>query len=305
MNEGVSNQFDYVPVRTLNPFIIGYPACTAIGLGIARARTSRVVIVRVGGRYIMCRTDTASFSEAEIRDFVHACGQLYMDVSRRAAITDFENDLRQLTISSKCRSCDYLESCCACYEPAAEQFFIKDERWLRERIASARGSVLDVGIGELPYIDAIEELIRAGTVEYNGLDTDIRALEVIRGKGLPIQLFHCGIETFSSSKRYDMIVAIRSLNHFDDADMALARMSSYLAPGGRLLLVESLPLPLVRSRQHAELCHTVAFGGYQHKRNWSSHRVIEAVANLPLRLVFHRPVGRDTCNQWILELERI
>jgi hypothetical protein len=44
--------------------------------------------------------------------------------------------------------------------------------------------------------------------------------------------------------------------------------------------------------------------GHQHFRNCASEDVLPLVARHGLRVVEHRPVGRDTSNQWILLLAR-
>jgi 2-polyprenyl-3-methyl-5-hydroxy-6-metoxy-1,4-benzoquinol methylase len=298
---GVSSQFDYEPVRELEGFVLDPERCTARDLGFSRAATSRVVLVRKDGRVAACRTTTDSFADEEIREVVHECGQLYLDVSGRPAIHDFRADVRQLRLTDACRSCPDLPACVACYEPAASRPFDDDEAWLDAWLASAEGAVLDVGMGRLPYLAALADRIRDGRVEYHGLDPDRSAIDAARASGLPLVLHEGGVEGFEAPRAFDRIVAIRSLNHFADVERALSRLAACLAPGGLMLLVESLALPLVRGRRQAARCHEVAEGGFQHLRNWSSHRTISALRGLPLRVTFHRPVGRDTCDQWILE----
>jgi SAM-dependent methyltransferase len=289
----------------LDGFVLDPARCSARALGLSGAGTSRVVVVHLADRFTACRTTTTSFTDPEIREVVHACGQLYLDVSGRPAIRDFGKDVRQLSMAAACRACRDLPTCVACYQPASSQPFDDDEAWLGARLGSLEGAVLDVGMGQVPYLGALAERIRSGSVEYHGLDPDPASIASARSSGLPLILHEGSVEEFESARPFGTIVAIRSLNHFLDVGRALERLARFLVPGGRMLLIESLPLPLLRGRRQAERCHDVAEGGFQHLRNWSSHRTIEEViGRLPLLVAFHRPVGRDTCDQWVIEFER-
>jgi len=299
-----SNQFDYQPVRELPGFVPAPRDCPACGLGLDRVRSSRVVVVRVDDRSILCRTDTGDFSEAEIREVVHHCGQLYLDVSAKPSIDDFGRDLRQVVLSEACRACPHLSTCCACYVPATESFFHQDEQWLREWIRQRRGRLLDVGMGSVPYRDALAgDGPQEGRLDYLGIDPDPAVVEQATEAGLAV---HPGtIESFDPCRGpFDVVMALRSLNHFEDVPRALQVIWDSLAPGGMLLLVESLPLPLVRSRRQARRSHEAAQGGWQHRRNLSSHQVLEILRRWPFEVLRHRPVGPDTCDQWFLWLRR-
>lgn len=301
----VSNQFDYVPVRELPGFAPDPADCPARPLGLHRVASSRVVVVRAGGRAVLCRTDTGDFPEREIRDVVHGRGQLYLDVSGKPAVDDFGADVRQVVVSDACRRCPDLPSCAACYDPAPRSFFHEDEAEVAAWLSSRAGRVLDVGMGWVPYLDALREGIAAGRVEYHGLDPEPPVLEAARGSGLPLHLHEGTIESFDPARGpFDAVVALRSLNHFQDVGRALDVVAACLRPGGEAFLVESLPLPLVRSRRHAKDCHDRGAGGWQHVRNADSSDVLGLLPGRPFRVLRHRPVGRDTCDQWIVVLQR-
>ncbi|MBM4398364.1 MAG: class I SAM-dependent methyltransferase [Deltaproteobacteria bacterium] len=301
----VSNSFDFEPARSLADFTLDAERCSARPLGLDRARTSRVLIAHIEGRFALCRTQTSNFTTAEVREYVHDCGQLYLDVSGKPAVTDFAADVRQLVVSAECRKCRSLPTCVACYELAPRSFFEEDEEWLRAELSRLRGRVLDVGLGHVPYLDAFADLVRSGDVEYHGLDPDPVAIAAASASDLPLRLHHGVIEEFAGfDGAIDHVIAIRSLNHFLDIDTAFARIAAGLRPGGSLLVIESIPLPLLRSRRHARLCHEAQRGGFQHFRNWDSHRTLHAIRRFPFQVKFHRPVGRDTCDQWLLTLER-
>jgi len=301
---GVSNSFDYTPVRELKDFCLDPTDCTARALGLHKANTSRAVLVERAGRVFVCRTRTEDFTDAEVREVVHDRGQLYLDVSGKLAIDDFAHDVRQLVIAQECRACADLDTCMACYREAQASFFEQDEARLRDYLRGLSGRVLDVGIGRGPYLDALGPHIESRLVQLDGLDPQ-PCKELA---SLPIRLFEGGIETFQVADplTYDHVLAIRSLHHCADLWQALRVICQVLRPGGRVLFIESVALPLVRSRRHSEASHKLATGGFQHLRNWDSYRMLAFIqGRFPLRPVFHRPIGRDTCDQWILTMERV
>ncbi len=300
---GISNSFDYTPARVLDGFVLDPAACSARDVGLHRARTSRVVLVDRGGRVVLCRTRTADFEDAEIRFVVHDLGQLYLDVSGKPQVDDFARDVRQLVIADECRACPDVPACVACYREAPRSFFADDEAWLRDHLRSLAGRVLDVGIGRGPYLDAVRDRLASGVLVLHGLDPDPAVADALDG----VRLLRGTVEAFCppDSEPYDHVVAIRSLHHVADLDRAVATMTDLVRPGGTLLLVESVALPLVRSRRQAEWSHARATGGFQHVRNWDSRRMLAFLGDrFPLRPAIHRPISPDTCDQWILVFER-
>ena len=310
MPDPVSNSFDYVPVKELDCFVLDPASCSAKKLGLSRLDSSRLVILEPrsepGGRRLLCRTRTTDFDDASIRYVVHDLGQLYLDVSGKPSIDDFAADVVQAAVTPECRACGEQQTCVLCYRPLEHQPFLDDQQWVRDWIRGLEGRVLDVGMGKLPYIDELADRLLAGTVEYWGLDPDERAIEAARSRGLPIEVLPGRVEDLpGDGEPFDAVLAIRSLNHFDDPDAAMARMTARLRDGGRLLLVESAPLPLVRGPAHSSFSHEVSDGGFQHLRNWDSWTLLSAVrGRLPLAVRYHRPIGRDTCDQWILVIEK-
>lgn len=312
---GVSNSFDYTPARVLEGFVLDPAACSARDLGLHRAQTSRVVLVERGGRVVLCRTRTSDFGEPEIRQVVHDLGQLYLDVSGKPQMDDFARDVRQLVVAGECRTCPDFPACVAAYREAPRSLFADDEAWLRDHLRLLAGRVLDVGIGRGPYLDAVRDRLASGVLTLHGLDPDpgVGGWSEEGGDGSiedalgGVRILRGTIETFRPPdvEPYDHVLAIRSLHHVADLDRAFATMTDLIRPGGTLLLIESVALPLVRSRRHSAHSHAHATGGFQHARNWDSKRMLAFLGGrFPLRTVFHRPVSADTCDQWILVLER-
>ena len=313
--KAVSNSFDYVPVRPLPGFVLDPADCSARGHGLSGVGSSRFVLVNAGGRTmedadggcseagrtVLCRTETGDFDDAEIRRIVHDRGQLYMDVSGKPSITDFAVDVRQMVIAAECLRCPDFATCCCCYVPPPRSFFDEDERWLAGLMAGLRGRVLDVGLGNVPYLRFASD----GIIEYHGVDPDPDAAVAVPSVNV---LHTCPIESFSGFDGYfDAALSLRSLNHFIDPAAAVGRMLRSLKPGGRAVFMESLALPLVRTRRHAAASHDAAAGGFQHLRNWDSSQLLALLEeSFPgqYRVELHRPIGRDTCDQWIVVVVR-
>src|SRR5690606_5010339 len=77
----------------------------ARGLGITPWDRGRDLFVRNDGRIARFRAESRDFSDEEIIDIKHGLGQLYLDVSRKAAPDDFARDLVQLVRSPLCEGC--------------------------------------------------------------------------------------------------------------------------------------------------------------------------------------------------------
>lgn len=311
----VSNSFDYVPVRPLDGFVLDVAACSARDMGLAGAGSSRVVLVNAGGRSeqdadggcseagrtVLCRTDTGDFDEAGIRLVVHDRGQLYLDVSGKPSINDFAADVRQMVVAPECRRCPDFPLCCAYYVTAPRSFFDDDERWLAGLMRSLGGRVLDVGLGNVPYLRFAGDAIR----EYHGVDPDP---EAGRHAAPDLTLHNLPIEAFAGFDGYfDTVLSLRSLNHFIDVRAGVGAILRCLRPGGRVVFIESLALPLIRTHRQADNSHQAAAGGFQHLRNWDSSQLLDLVSEfypLDFDVAFHRPIGLDTCDQWIVVLTR-
>ncbi len=314
-DKAVSNSFDYIPVRPIPGFVLEPAACSATEHGLSGAGTSRVVLVNAAGRTeqdadggvseagrtVLCRTDTGDFGDDEIRLVVHDRGQLYMDVSGKPSIDDFAADVRQMVLSPECRRCPDFAACCCCYVPAPRSFFDDDERWLAGVVGDLRGRVLDVGLGNVPYL----RFARGGIDEYHGVDPDPDAG---RTDAVVSTVHAVPIERFAGfDGHFDTVLSLRSLNHFIDVTAAIGAMHRSLRQGGQAVIVESLALPLVRTRRHADVSHQAAAGGFQHLRNWDSAQLLDVLeTSFPgaFDLVFHRPIGPDTCDQWIVVLRK-
>lgn len=286
---GISNSFIYKKGKEIKDFILDKDRCGAKSLGLHSLNTSRVVIVKFSNIFRLCWTETRDFCDTTIREVVHKYGQLYLQKDKNI-IKDFYS-LSQLIISPVCLECSFYQSCCLTYVPVERSLFEEDENLIRSILRKMTGKILDVGSGSSPYIESIDMLKER--VTYHALDKDPDSLKKI--SALVSITITTRIENFCDGE-YDNIIVIRSINHFDDVEMAIKNIIKMLKSGGKLMIVDSIPLPIIGREMDRSL--------FEHKRNWSSYDCLEHMKDKEVSLVFHRPVSKDTCNQWFLVFEK-
>ncbi|HEY3359898.1 MAG TPA: methyltransferase domain-containing protein, partial [Polyangia bacterium] len=296
-----ANSFNFVHRRALPP------AATAAACAADRAcpDPDRALVLAGDAGLALYETDTADFSPADVRRVKRDLGHLFLDRSATAALDDFVDSVRRVTADPFCDPCDRRDGCGRRYRVDPEPPFRRDERWIAAWIGRLRGRVLDVGCGEQLYKDVLAPLVRAGTIEYHGLDPDAPSIEALR-RAVPEGHYTVGpIETYHHRPRYfDHILALRSLNHLVDVGEAFARMVELLRPMGTLLIAECTPFALLRESRQVDYADRQPRAGHQHLRNWDSWDTLPLLRLLPLRTLYHRPITAQTNNQWVLHLLR-
>jgi SAM-dependent methyltransferase len=137
---------------------------------------------------------------------------------------------------------------------------MSDERYLREEegrrrharrlldllaVHMPRGRLLDIGCG---YGLMLDEARRRG-YDVEGVELSVAAARYARERlGLPVRemaLEDAALDGALDGERYDVVLAVDVLEHFDDPVVALDRMCALLAPGGVLLIVTPDPSSFV------------------------------------------------------------
>lgn len=251
------------------------------------------------GALTVCATDTADFSDAEIRAVKFHTGQMYLDRSGGRMELDFRRDLGKLSLSGRCRDCARAADCAGIFEVPAEggDIFAPAEAEVAAHIGALAGRTLDIGCGGVRYSAAALERVRAGAIEYTGIDP---VPEVV---AVGLRILTATAEDFDApAESFDHALILRSYNHIADLRKALANVRRLLAPGGTLLVVENVVFGLVRPDGFKA---APAVGGSRgHYRNHDSATARAALEEAGFVVESERAVSPDGCNQWMLRAKK-
>lgn len=250
----VGNSYDYTfeqLVRTDVPPLAGHEDCPVRPTGLSPWDRGRHLFVRNGPRLGRYWAGSRDFNDLEMRETKNTLAQLYVDVSGpKSAPDDFSKDLRKLERSPICEGCPDREGCTGLYEmqppnAAGQSVFEADEAVVRSHVASLRGRVLDVGCGEMPYVEAVKEAIGGGAV-WTGIDPDAARLATLQlGPAATLRVGRA--EDLADEAVFDHAVVLRSYAHFESVPEALGRIARALRPSGTLLVVDDAPFALLRT----------------------------------------------------------
>lgn len=304
-----SNSFNYVFEAPVAAPADG--ACPLFVDGVTPWDRGRHLFVEHRGRIGRYVARSRDFSDEEVRHLKDDLGQVYVDVSRKAAPDDFARDLAHLVRSDRCEQCPARESCTGMFTPLMEDVFTRDDARVREVLGDLEGAVLDLGCGDGPYEDVLGPRAMAGLISYVGIEPDAARVRRLRerwpwatveeGRAEDLGQGHPGPE-----RRFDHVLALRSWNHFQDPAAAVAQIERCLAPGGTLTIVDNVAFGLARGARLAERAEGGP-GAFEHYRNddaGDAHRIVLGVLGGSIELVERRDVGPTTSNQWLLRYRR-
>jgi len=299
-----ANSFNYVRSGREVAATARAEDCAAAEAG-AGVEPLRQVWLIEDGRLAQHVTDTGDFSAAEIATIKDVHSHLFVDRAAAGVLDDIVEGMRRVRPEPICAGCARRAACGRRVRLIDEPPFARQEAWIRAHVAGLRGRVLDVGCGEQPYHDVLAPLMRAGVLDYTGLDPDQPSLDRARA-ALPGGRFWLGgIEDLRGAPAsYQHLLCLRSLNHVFDLDEAFARMAWLLEPGGSLLLIETTPFAMLRRAEQVAAADRAPRAGHQHFRNVSSQEVLPHARRRGLRVVEHQPADLAGTNQWILLLQR-
>lgn len=276
------------------------------GLGITPWERGRSLFVRNAGRLARFRADTRDFSDGELHVIKHDLGQVYYDVSRKPAPTDFARDLVKLKRSALCTGCEHQAGCTGLFEPLLDDVFTRDDQHVRTTIAGVEGRVLDVGCGEGPYADLWAERVRSGCVDYVGIDPDANHLQQLAKRWPWAKLHPMTAEQLDPDVhgRFDHVLILRSWNHLHNPDHALTTIVEMLPAGGVLTIVDNVAFGLARTQKQSHRGERSS-ARHEHFRNDSAEQALavlkKVAAERPFTLLTHVEVGPKTSNQWIVQ----
>lgn len=313
-----SNSFHYAPTGAPLPWPAG-GECPALELDTATLDPTR--------GFFLCRDNTLQWHATTSRDFSRRAlwrtrarrGQVYLDVSDKAAADDFARDLAPLTPVEACAACPrrpqhgaphpQAASCPGAYRPQPDRaegtdVFTRDDQVVRQILTTLTGDVLDVGCGEGPYLEALGPRAQAGQVRYWGVDPEAARVQGLRAQWPGLRLTVGAAEDLSlPPASLDAALVLRSYNHLRDPASVLANLARALRPGGTLLIVDNVAFGLVRTPSQVARAEDGP-AVFEHYRDATAAqakaRVDAAVPAGWLRLAEERPVGPGTSNQWLL-----
>ncbi len=275
-------------------------------IGITPWERGRSLFVRNGGKLARFRADTRDFSDAELHTIKHDLGQVYYDISRKPAPTDFARDLVKLRRSPLCTGCEHHASCTGLHEPVLEDVFTRDDQLVRTTISRIRGRVLDVGCGEGPYAQLWAERVRTGAVDYTGIDPDPMHLQGLAERWPWATLHPIEAEALDPDVhgRFENVLILRSWNHLHDPLRALQTITAMIPTGGVLTIVDNVAFGLARTQKQSTRAER-SKARHEHYRNDSAADALavlqQACGPRRFSLITHVEVGPETSNQWIVQ----
>jgi len=303
-----SNSLHFVREATLAP--VAGSACPVPAPVLARSDAARGLFVQEAeGLLAHYRTRTSDFATDELLE-LKRLEQLYLDevepslAEGRAAPDDFAHDLSRLRLAACCRCCTQQAHCARCFVRVAGDAFAEDELALSRVLETLRGIVLDVGCGDGRYGELWQRRVQAGEVVYRGVEPDGVRAAALRAKWPWAEVTTSAAEDLLlAPASLDAALLLRSYNHLRTPRAVADALCRALRPLGRLVVVDNLPLALLRTLAQAKRGE----GGdavFEHYRNHGAKQAETLLAGLPLRLVSRRDVEVGTGNQWLLCYER-
>ncbi len=257
------------------------------------------------GRVFRGRVESFDFSDETLHDAIGVWEQIYRLDRGPLVPHDFSKELQKLGPHGECRRCPlYRQRCPGLYQPEERSCFSQAEDLLFSELGRLSGSVLDVGCGSMPYLGTLRPLGRKGCLRYLGIDPrpgriprrDRPWARVVEGSlGL----------SFLSQRRFDAVLALRSLSHLPSLEKSLERLARLTAPGGTLLLADDVVFGL--ERRHADLKRLKASRrlAFEHYRTLMPEEIISLAENMPGMRLGRSYSPKDTCSTlWILRLEK-
>ena len=110
---------------------------------------------------------------------------------------------------------------------------IMERRAVVDLIPAGKKKILEVGVGTGYFTELLAKM-----GDLDGIDTSEEMLKVLRRKIKDINLKKSNILSMKLNKKYDVIVSIRVISHFnrDEVLQALRKLSDHLNPGGSIIL---------------------------------------------------------------------
>jgi len=318
----VSNSFNYVPKEVVAE-ISSLEECPLRDpdTPLPELVPERDLLIFPSKRLMVVGSDSADFDDGEINHIRHELGQIYLDISKKVLLDDFENDLAILRKDASCMTCSRFGECPGAYSigEVREGFRSSQDR-LQSILMELRGRVLDVGVGEPHSLATVfahwmgVSPDDAPLVSYVGIEPEARRIKELHVRYSELDIRKLGAESPDLQERlgapeelFDHVLLLRSYNHLTDLFVAFSNLVALLRPGGTMVVVDNTAFGLVRSRKKIKDvrgCELEGEAPFEHYRNHRSEDALAVLLPFGLEVVQHHPVRSDTANQWILVLRK-
>lgn len=257
----------------------------------------RELFMRGCGDISLYRTETADFSNSTLRE-VKEDEQLYFNVTAKVKRIHYGRDLRKLKIISLCSTCERKSLCPRVYELTKGNVFEDFEKEIHSELSGLKGTVCDVGCGELRYFEVLKTLILSGSITYVGVDPKKTV-----PKSKKIKYVKTSIEALDlPPETFEHVLVLCSYNHFMSLKKAFHVMCKILKTNGKILIVENIPFGMLR-RKNAFLPRKVK-PVFEHFRNHGLNDAVNFLQGYPLKIVRTKGVTKESCNQWMLVAQK-
>jgi len=245
---------------------------------------------------------TRDFSDAAIAHSVRELGQVYQSRSDQRPEADLKTDLERLALAGACRECPMRSLCGGAWLPSGERrAFYRFNQRLHAILATLNGSVLDVGCGRAPYLEAMAAGLQNGTVSYLGIDPGEGPVRLPEGA----RFLRSSFADFDWSEApFDNLLALLSLNHLGSLSESMKKMVSLTAPGGKVLLVDDDVFGVVRESSVLKAIKSGEVLPFEHLTNLRLEEARELAESAGLRPVSWSPADQNDCPAWLLECRR-
>ncbi|HUU00769.1 MAG TPA: radical SAM protein [Myxococcota bacterium] len=259
----VSNSFNMKPSSPPLPFSL---RCCPIRSGsMPPPDPVRGLAVYLGDeRARFYHATTRDFSDLTIRHAIRDLGQVYQDKSDKLLSNDLGSDLDRLALAGICPECSLRALCGGIFEPTKEPSFERAKEILGGVLGKLRGTLLDIGCGRSPYLNAMHAAIDEHALSYLGIDPDVENKEYRASVSFERTTFD---DFHRNGPPFDTVCALRSLNHLPSVNTAISKMAALTVPGGRVILAEDEVFSVVRKARVTQQVESQTGLPFEHLTN--------------------------------------
>lgn len=237
----------------------------------------RNIFVKIWKKTYLFIADTKDFSDNEIND-VYQKEQIYINLKWNKISRDFINDYRKLKKEGIYFTID------------KENLFLKKENEVTNILWNIlKWKCLDVWCWDFLY----EDLLNNNNIDYLWLDID----EVDNW----LKVLNIDFEKFEQKSTFDVILFLRSINHFKDTELIINKALNLLNDKWYLLIVEN---ELFWELKLSTQMFNWKTDDFEHYHNYSLHEFKKTINITNFKVIKEEAINKDNANQWYILLQK-